>query len=300
MSKVSQLQSELEAAAFVRDCIANFVKTSPVNRMPDGNDEVIFDEPLIQFAGGDDPLFAEYKTIIHPSHMLPREALAKSQGKDADEISGRLSVISWILPITAKAREANRLCKDSPARLWAYARWYGEKFNDALRKHVVEVLGQKGYLATAPALEPFFKTDFENTDQKGIYSNWSERHVAYAAGLGTFGLSGGFISERGIAHRCGSVVTDLKLPISLRTAENHMANCLVYSGGKCRACIVRCPGGAISEKGRDKAKCREHMHNNEPLREVYGVGVTGCGFCQTKVPCEFQNPTKTLKKTAKG
>jgi epoxyqueuosine reductase len=113
MSKVSQIESELEAAAFVRDCIANFVKTSPLNRMPDGSGGVIFDEPLVQFAGGDDPLFAEYKTIIHPSHMLPREALSKSRGKDADEISARLSVISWILPITAKAREANRLCKDS-------------------------------------------------------------------------------------------------------------------------------------------------------------------------------------------
>jgi len=38
---------------------------------------------------------------------------------------------------------------------------------------------------------------------------------AYAAGHGTFSLSDGFITERGIAHRCGSVVTDLPLPVLL-------------------------------------------------------------------------------------
>jgi hypothetical protein len=26
------------------------------------------------------------------------------------------------------------------------------------------------------------------------------------------------------------------------------------------------------------------------------VSVAGCGLCQTKVPCEFKNPTKKLKK----
>jgi hypothetical protein len=28
--------------------------------------------------------------------------------------------------------------------------------------------------------------------------------------------------------------------------------------------------------------------------EEYGVGVQGCGLCQTKVPCEFRNPAKKL------
>ena len=26
------------------------------------------------------------------------------------------------------------------------------------------------------------------------------------------------------------------------------------------------------------------------------TSVAGCGLCQTKVPCEFKNPTKKLKK----
>jgi len=127
-------------------------------------------------------------------------------------------------------------------------------------------------------------------------SNWSERHIAYAAGLGTFSLSDGFITERGIAHRCGSVVTDLALPASPRTAESPYANCLFYTNGSCNACITRCPAGAITERGHDRLKCREYMQSNRPyLMEKYDVGVVGCGLCQTKVPCEFRNPVGKTK-----
>jgi epoxyqueuosine reductase QueG len=132
-------------------------------------------------------------------------------------------------------------------------------------------------------------------NERGPYSNWSERHIAYAAGLGTFSLSDGFITERGIAHRCGSVVTDLVLPVSSRTAKTHLSNCLFYVNSKCRACIPRCPAGAITEEGHDKIKCRQYMKTDIGyLMEEYGVGVQGCGLCQTKVPCEFRNPAKKL------
>ena len=38
-----------------------------------------------------------------------------------------------------------------------------------------------------------------------IASDWSERHAAYAAGLGTFGLTRALITEKGIAGRFGSL-----------------------------------------------------------------------------------------------
>ncbi|NIO09146.1 MAG: epoxyqueuosine reductase [Deltaproteobacteria bacterium] len=252
-----------------------FARSSPMNRMPDSDNDFIFDEPLVQFADGDDPIFTEYKKIIDPSHFTPREALSKTCEKNPGDLPSHLSVISWILPITDKTRKSNRTQKDIPSRPWAYTRWYGEKFNEALRKHVVEVIVGKGYLATAPFLQPYFKT-MEN--DKGYLSNWSERHVAYAAGLGTFSLSDGFITERGIAHRCGSVVTDMPLPTSPRTG------------------IPRCPAGAITEQGHDKIRCRQYMWEDIAyIKKMYGVDVQGCGLCQTRVPCEFRNPAEKLK-----
>ncbi len=286
-------------AQFIEQEIKKFVSTSSLNRLPFISDYVMWDEPLVKFADGDDPIFTEYKTIIAPTHLTPHEALAKAYSKSPEDMPVRLSVISWILPAVEETRKSNRSETLVPSRLWSHSRWYGEKFNEALRKHMVEALTELGYLAVAPFLQSYFKT---YTNEKGPYSNWSERHIAYAAGHGTFSLSDGFITERGIAHRCGNVVTDLVLPASSRTAESPYSNCLFYVGVNCSACIKRCPAGAITEQGHDKIKCGAYMrgigYSAVALKDGYNndASIAGCGLCQTKVPCEFQNPTRKLKK----
>jgi epoxyqueuosine reductase len=279
----------IDPARFITAAIKEFARSSPANRMP-GSREGIFDEPLVRFADGDDPLFTEYKTIITPTHLTPREALAQAYEIKPEELAARLSVISWILPITASTRESNRQQTDIPSRPWSYTRWYGEHFNDALRDYVVRLLKQMGYRAAAPVSQPYFQ---QLTNEAGALSNWSERHVAYAAGQGTFSLSDGFITERGISHRCGSVVTDLELPASPRTAKNPYAACLFYADGSCKTCIERCPAGAITEAGHDKIKCAEYQYGKLGyLLEEYEVGVAGCGLCQVQVPCEMRDPVK--------
>ncbi len=288
-----------EPAKFVEGEIKTFGGTSPTNRLSFIKNHIIFDEPLVKFADGDDPIFTEYKTIIAPTHLTPHEALAKAYDKSLKDMPARLSVISWILPITEKTRKSNRSETLTPSRLWSHTRWYGEQFNDAMRKHVVELLTGIGYLAVAPTLQLYFKTE---RNEKGPYSNWSERHIAYAAGHGTFSLSDGFITERGIAHRCGSVVTDLVLPASHRTAETPYSNCLFYVDGSCKACIARCPAGAITEQGHGKIKCEAYQrslsYSAAVLRDGYDndKSVAGCGLCQTKVPCEYRIPAKIGKK----
>ncbi|MFC1940170.1 epoxyqueuosine reductase [Chloroflexota bacterium] len=295
LSPQAKKQFQTEPAKFIKDEIKAFVRTSPDNRMPSTRDRIIFSEPLVEFADGDDPIFAEYKTIIAPTHLTPREALSQAYSKDPEDMPSRLSVISWVLPITTETRRSNRTEKRAPSRLWSHTRWYGEKFNNTLREHMVEILTEMGYPAVAPMLQPYFKTD---TNEKGAYSNWSERHIAYAAGLGTFSLSDGFITERGIAHRCGSVVTTLPLPASPRTARGPYSNCLFYVDVSCKACIARCPAEAITEDGHNKIKCRAHLrsigYSAAVLRDGYDddKSVAGCGLCQTKVPCEDRNPAK--------
>ena len=296
MSAQMKERLQTQPAQFIEQELMEFARTSPLNRMPDTDNIAFFDEPLVQFADGDDPIFTDYKTIIAPTHLTPREALSMSLSKKPEDIPARLSVISWVLPITSKTRKSNRQHTTTPSRSWSYTRWYGEKFNDAMRQHLIDILTGMGYLAVAPVLQPYFKT---YSNEKGPYSNWSERHAVYAAGLGTFSLSDGFITERGIAHRCGNVVTDLVLPASPRTARDHYANCLFYVDGSCKACIVRCPGEAITEEGHDKIKCQSYQRQDIGyLLKEYDVGVAGCGLCQVKVPCEFRNPTRERRKKA--
>ena len=291
----AELKPPADAAQWIEEEVRGFVRTSSLNRLSFLNDYAMWDEPLVQSADGDDPIFTEYKTIIAATHLTPREALAKAYGMDPEDLPERLSVISWILPTAKETREANRAETRLPSRLWSHTRFYGEQFNEALRRHVVEVLTGQGYQAAAPVLQPYFE---RAQDEKGPYSNWSERHIAYAAGLGTFSLSDGFITELGIAHRCGSVVTDLVLPASPMTAGGPYSNCLAHVGVSCNACIERCPADAISEQGHDKNRCSEYLDGIVNAKDGHDsdTWVVGCGLCQTKVPCEDCNPTKDLKR----
>jgi epoxyqueuosine reductase len=290
MSEAKVFKTKDHAAGFIEKTIRDFVRTSPLNLLPGATDQSMFDKPLVGYASGDDVIFTRYKTVIGQDHLTPREALALSVNKKPDDLRDTLSLISWILPITDKTRQSNHPETIYPSVPWVYTRWYGEQFNDALHNHVVETLHKKGYLATAPALQPFFN---RKHNEKGAYSNFSLRHMAFAAGHGTFSLSDGFITEKGIAMRCGAVVTDLALPVTTRTATGPYSNCLAYVGLKCTACIRRCPADAISENGHDKVKCEAYMATQfAGMRKELKVGITGCGLCQTKVPCEFKNPVK--------
>lgn len=289
---------QIGPAGFISEAVKSFTRTSPANRLP-GSKEPIFDEPLVGFAAGDDPLFDEYRRIIAPTHLTPHQALAQAYGIRPDDLLTEISAISWILPVSAETRRANRRQTAVPALVWSQTRWHGEDFNNALRGYLIRLLTGLGYRATAPAIQPFFQV---STDNQGPLSNWSERHIAYAAGLGTFSLSDGFITPRGIAHRCGSVITDLGLPPTPRTAADIHANCLYYADGSCQACVARCPVAAITpQRGHDKVKCRQYLYGDlEPLKEKYEVGVVGCGLCQTNVPCEAANPVKPKQPSADG
>ncbi|MGQ9647042.1 MAG: epoxyqueuosine reductase [Thermodesulfobacteriota bacterium] len=280
--------------------VKNFIKDNEKNRRTQLDQGVYWEEPLVGFASGLDPLFFEYKTMIGPFHFTPREIISaafKEKGRSLllTEIE-QISVISWILPASEDTRRSNRREDRFPSKLWAYTRDFGEACNDALRRHVVDFLENLGYVAVAPVLLPTFQ--YIRDEKVGWASPWSERHIAYACGLGTFSLTDGFITPKGIAIRIGSVVTLLKLAPSEKKYRHHRENCLFFRNEECGKCISRCPAGAITEKGHDKDKCREYI-NSEPLKakhQEYGLQdpPSACGLCQTAVPCEFEIPRPNL------
>ncbi|MBM4330505.1 MAG: epoxyqueuosine reductase [Deltaproteobacteria bacterium] len=280
---------------FIEGAIAKFIKESPANRRKlDGGK--YWDKPLVGFASGSDPLFKQYKKIIGKFHHTPLEIFGLTFGQK--EKSQNLSVISWVLPASEDIRKSNRKETKYPSRLWAHTRDFGEQFNVKLRDHVVEVLQKEGYQAVAPMNSPYWKR--VRSPRVGFASSWSERHAAYVCGLGTFGLSDGFITPKGKAIRVGSVVTNLPLKPSAKKYPHHQANCLYFFNRTCKSCAPRCPAGAITAKGHDKDQCSEYSYNTigPAKRAEYGVKITGCGLCQTRVPCESEIP-KLIQKAYK-
>ena len=202
-----------------------------------------------------------------------------------------LSVISWVLPHTESIKNDLRKQTTTPSEKWIRARLYGENFNEELRKYVADTLTAKGY----PAVVPILSKDFRNqkSERYGFASSWSERHAAYACGLGTFGLCDGLITPKGKAIRCGSVVAKIQVPATARPYQDHHAYCLFYAKGICGVCMTRCPAGAVTKSGHNKTTCAKQCSATaEYAKKQLGLNSYGCGFCQTGVPCESQIPLK--------
>jgi epoxyqueuosine reductase len=280
------------------DTITDFLQQAPENSLKMNPDEKAWDEVLVGFSSGADPLYEAYKELVGPFHWTPREVFSAAFPV-AGVVPGNLTVISWILPQREATKKDNRKETFYPSRRWVHARFPGEEFNNHLRRHVVNQLAGIGIRAVAPVLSELWSREI--SPKYGYASKWSERHAAYAAGLGTFGLCDGLITPKGKAVRVGSVVAELTVPITPRPYDDYHAYCLFFCDGSCKACRKRCPAGAITERGHDKEKCKNHMRVTcaDFIKDNYGFGPHGCGLCQTGVPCESGIPRKILKKSGR-
>jgi epoxyqueuosine reductase len=275
--------------------IRDFWTSSPSNSLHLDTGEKAWAMPHVAIARGDDPLFLRNKEMIGTFLWTPEEAYTLAF-PDAPAPADQLSVISYVLPQTPETR-ADQCREDAvPTERWARSRFFGEKFNCELRLHLAGVLTQAGHPSVAPERLPDF--GYQHSEHFGLASNWSERHVAFVAGLGTFGLSDAMITRWGKAVRFGSVVSRISLPATRRAyGDDHHAWCLWYAKGTCGACAKRCPAAAITTvKGHDKQACFAYIRETTApfATRTYGTGATPCGLCQVKIPCEAQVPPTLL------
>lgn len=229
----------------------------------------LYDPPLIGVADAEDPLFEAFRApgVVGPSHRLP-----------ADWLPGARSVLSFFFPITEAVRRSNAEDFRWPSPPWLHARYEGHRFLTAFLAALRDRLGEAGISAAAPMLHP----DFAISPQH--ISNWSERHVAYACGLGTFGLSRGLITEKGTAGRFLSLVSARKYPHTPRPYTRYDEYCI-----RCGACIPHCPPVAIDPvRGKDNALCSAFLDSTRAKEQPR----YGCGKCQVAVPCESGIPAK--------
>ena len=295
---------ETDPNHFIERLIRKYVRSSPLNRLEAFGNTPIFEHPLIGFADGDDPLFVEFKKTVSPNHLTPREFLGKHVTevvKRPETVCPHVSVISFVMPIAQETTASNACETEGPSLRWNLTRWKGQEFANELSRHLCTTLEGMDYVAVAPEISPLYR--IERTPD-GFAANWSQRHAGYAAGLGTFSLNEAFITRRGLAHRMGSVITNLKLDASPRLYAHHLANCRFYARGTCGLCAKRCPAGAITEKGHDKLKCYDMLNVKQRpwLEGAHGPGYigryAGCGLCQCGVPCERRIPVSRKKRLA--
>lgn len=248
----------------------------------------LYDAPIFGFASARDSLFtAEFKKpgVIHPEYLSPEEWLP-----------GAKTVISFFLPFTADVKRSNLALHDEPyepglpqrcSTPWLHARIEGQLFVNCVSDYIQSLLEAEGYRTVCPT------TSGKLRMITPTIPTWSERHAAYAAGLGTFGLSRGLITEKGMAGRFGSVITDAELVPTARPYSSPFEYCVM-----CGACMRRCPSEAIDVSrgvvlGKDQSICGPYVSGSKlPPHGPHQRRRYGCGKCQVGVPCADGIPQK--------
>jgi hypothetical protein len=291
-ARLGDQDSLLDEAWFIRT-IKDKIANHPDNQMEyPFLGERIFEEPLVGIVCGNDPIFDRFKEVIGRHHFTPWEILrwqAENNGVKPPEPED-ISVISFVLPFSENTRRDNAAAVEWTSERWAQTRLLGEIFSQTFVREIVTDLMGRGILAIAPDVTPMFNK--KRYPKVGWASPWSHRHVAYAAGLGTFGMHDFLITEKGVAHRLGSFVVNLKLAPNRQRPEDIHANCLHYQGTQCLKCAKRCPVAAITaERAHEKEICYQKVADSlKYCNEHYHIFIYGCGLCAAGVPCASEIP----------
>ena len=268
--------------------LAGFLAEDPDNRvteayalLPEHVGAPLYESPLLGCAAADDPLFQYMKQradIYGPTLRLPGEWLP-----------GAVSVVSFFLPFSKAVRDSNRDDLRNPSALWLYARTEGQAVLDHAAMYLAELLQEAGGRISIPSLDPAFSVLRDparaERGEPPYVSNWSERHAAFTAGLGTFSLSKHLITEKGVCGRFSSVITDLPLPVTPRPYTDPYEYCTF-----CGACRKRCIVDAIGPQEKDNRICSDYQHQTLARFSPRH----GCGKCQLSVPCESRRPKRHL------
>lgn len=279
----------------VLEWIEECVRASALNHFgPLGlPDEPMWQSPLVGFAAGDDPFFRFLQKDIGDFYWSPAEAFHLKY-PDVPCSDEELTVISLVFPQTAITKSAQTQEKTVPAPRWIVTRGEWETFCMDFCRSVITRLEAEQKQAVAIDLLPGLT--WKSSPQYGRAAPWSHRHTAFVAGLGTFGLSDGLITEKGKAVRITTLLIKEKLDITPRTYQDHHAWCSFFRDGSCGACIQRCPAGAISAQGHDKEKC--YAYEETIKKDLVQKGemnpdyISSCGLCQCQVPCQDKIPVR--------
>lgn len=224
--------------------------------------------PLVAVASAQDPMLGELKRVVDPEHAMPDEILA-----------GAESIIVYFLPFQRWLGEQNDGHGVLAAESWAESYTTTNRLIGAINEHLQICLRDRGYqAAVTPATHNF--------DQNKLVSRWSHKHLAYIAGLGTFGHNHLLITSSGCCGRLGSLVTTMPLGATTRPETEW---CLQKAGHDCLACVSKCKYGALNKTRFNRQACyRQCLKNDAHYSHLPLVDV--CGKCGCEVPCSYQVP----------
>jgi len=233
--------------------------------------------PLIGVASASNPLFESFgrDEIIGSQWRRPQEWMPEAK-----------SVVAFFFPVSEEIRARHRAATTATNEAWTYGYGKHGQLVDAFLSGMTAELEGQGVRTFIPTKDPSFKIETQSVMNGGkedlhFSTSWSNRHVAFAAGLGTFGIHRHLITSKGCSGVLASMILDCEMEPSVADYKSPYDNCI-----HCGACVRRCPAGAITlENLRNLKECRTYAAT---LRSKDDPGY--CGKCLAGIPCESVKP----------
>jgi epoxyqueuosine reductase QueG len=239
--------------------------------------------PLAAVVPVDAPGFSRLKEIVSPTHLLPQDIL-----------SGAKSVIVFFIPFTDRIVDSNT-ASGPASEAWVLSYIQTNDLIARISANLEELL--RGFGAESGKIPAT-----HNFDEDRLVSDWSHRHIAWIASLGSFGMNNMLITKAGCCGRFGSLVTSCAfLPEEYAPSASAPERCLHKlrrangnaGGDACRLCHRRCPAGAYEGGRFDRRRCYARCLENARLYERLGYADV-CGKCLTGLPCSTRDPSAYL------
>lgn len=237
----------------------------------------VLDVPLVGFASADNPLFETFRReeVIGSQWRAPKEWMPEAK-----------SVVVFFFPVSSAIRARHRAAKTPTNEAWTYGYGKHGQVLNAFMEGITAELEKLGIHYVIPTKDPSFKIEQHpvmSGDKEDVHysTSWSNRHLAFAAGLGTFGIHRHLITKSGCSGVLASMILDCEMKPTSVEFKDPYEYCL-----HCGACVARCPAGAITvENLRNLKECRTYAAT---LRTETDPGY--CGKCLVGIPCEFVKP----------
>jgi len=226
-------------------------------------------EPIIEIIPANEERLNTLKQDVSIEHLTPFDILPDAK-----------SIISFFIPFHENIVRSNIEGKMASEE-WAIVYI---KTNDLIKKisdNIEKFMGQYGYkTGKIPATHNF--------DVEKLISNWSHRHVAKIAGIGTFGINNMLITKNGCCGRLGSIIINLELSEYKKIPEVK-EKCLNKLSGSCGLCKKNCVVNAYEDNNFDRHKCNRYCLENAEHYKYIGYADV-CGKCLVGLPCSTEEP----------
>jgi epoxyqueuosine reductase QueG len=250
------------------DKIVETIKVT-LNEYEKNNQLKLWGKPIVEIISAKDRKLEILKKAVSVEHLMP-----------CDILSDAKSIISFFVPFQENIVKSN-IKGAMASEEWAVAYI---KTNDVIKminNSIEKLMAENGYTTgKIPATHNF--------DEKKLISNWSHRHIAYIAGIGTFGINNMLITQNGCCGRFGSIVINYELN-EYKKIKKLQEKCLNKLNRSCGICQKKCVVKAYDNNNYDRHKCyKQCLENAERHKNIGYVDI--CGKCLVGLPCSIKEP----------